>query len=186
LFPSSFYLFGKINVVQLIASLDEKIGTSFSDSFQPKFNTFDASYVAAWAAGGVVGGGGAAAAAFFLIPALAIAPALIAGAIAAALLGGGFGWASMAYAYRDIAEKICNAGFTEFEKSEESIKAKIEEFINSTFLNRVESVGKLIKQVISECENRLEQEEKKHQEKIDVLRSSISSKKQEFVQLLSQ
>jgi hypothetical protein len=169
-----------------IASLDKKIGTSFIHSFQPKFNDFDVSYVAAWAAGGVFGGGGAAAVAFFLIPAFAIAPALIAGAIAAALLGGGFGAFAMADAYRQIAKNICNAGFVEFEKSEEIIKARIEEFINSTFLNRLESVDKLIKQVISECENRLEQEEKKHQEKIDVLRSSISGKKQEFARLLSQ
>jgi uncharacterized tellurite resistance protein B-like protein/GTPase SAR1 family protein len=162
------------------AHLDEKIGTNFSDNFQPAFNDFDVAFVAGFAAGGVGVGGGAAAAAFFLIPALALGPAIIIGVIGAALLGGGFGAFAMADAYKQIAEQICKSGFEEFDKADDSIKEKIKESINEQFLNRADSADKLIKQVISECENRLELEERKQQEEGDRLRSLISSKKQEF------
>jgi GTPase Era involved in 16S rRNA processing/uncharacterized tellurite resistance protein B-like protein len=167
------------------ADLDGKIGTSFSDNFQPVFRDFDVAYVAGFAAGGVGVGGGAAAAAFFLIPALALGPAIIAGVIAAALFGGGAAAAAMVDAYKQIANQICKSGFDEFEKSGENITEKIEESINSPFMDRAYSVDKLIKQIISECENRLEQEERKHQESVDRLRFSISSKKQEFEKSLS-
>lgn len=162
------------------SGLDRKVGTSFNDSFRPAFKDFDASYVGAWTAGGVVGGGAGAAAAFFMIPALALGPAIIIGIAAAALLGGGGLWASMADAYYQIAKQVCDSGFKEFEKSEDSIKEKIGEFIATLFDNRIQSVDALIKQVISECENRLELEERKQQEEGDRLRSLISSKKQEF------
>jgi uncharacterized tellurite resistance protein B-like protein/GTPase SAR1 family protein len=175
------------------SGLDKKIGTSFDESFKPAFNDFDASYVAAWTAGGVVGyvaawtaggvvgGGAGAAAAFFMIPALALGdPAVIIGTAAAALLGGGGLFASMSDAYYKIAEQVCNSGFEGFNKSEDSIKEKISEFITTLFDNRLESVDALIKQIISECENRLELEDRKQQENCDRLRSSISLKKQEF------
>ena len=167
------------------SGLDKKIGTNFDDNFSPAFNNFDASYVAAWTAGGVVGGGAGAAAAFFMIPALALGPAVIIGIAAAALLGGGGLWASMSDAYYQIAKQVCESGFGEFKKSEDSIKEKIGEFIATLFDNRIQSVDALIKQVISECENRLELEERKQQEDCDRLRSLISSKKQEFEKLLS-
>ncbi len=167
------------------SGLDKKIGTSFDDNFSPAFNNFDASYVAAWTAGGVVGGGAGAAAAFFMIPALALGPAIIIGIAAAALLGGGGLFASMSDAYYQIAKQVCESGFKEFEKSEISIKEKISEFIATLFDNRIQSVDVLIKQIISECENRLELEEKKQQEDCDRLRSLISSKKQEFEKSLS-
>ncbi|TYQ23716.1 dynamin family protein [Pseudanabaena sp. UWO311] len=162
------------------SGLDKKIGTNFDDNFRPAFNNFDASYVAAWTAGGVVGGGAGAAAAFFMIPALALGPAVIIGIAAAALLGGGGLWASMADAYYQIGKQVCDSGFGEFKKLEDSIKEKISEFIATLFDNRIQSVDLLIKQVISEYENRLELEERKQQEEGDRLRSSISSKKQEF------
>ncbi len=162
------------------SGLDRKIGTNFDDNFSPAFNNFDASYVAAWTAGGVVGGGAGAAAAFFMIPALALGPAVIIGIAAAALLGGGGLWASMSDAYYQIAKQVCESGFEEFKKSEDSIKQKIVEFITTLFDNRIQSVDTLIKQIISECENRLELEERKQQEEGDRLRSLISSKKQEF------
>jgi hypothetical protein len=162
------------------SGLDKKIGTNFDDNFSPAFNNFDASYVAAWTAGGVVGGGAGAAAAFFMIPALALGPAVIIGIAAAALLGGGGLWASMADAYYQIGKQVCDSGFKEFEKSENSIKEKIGEFVATLFDNRIQSVDALIKQVISECENRLELEERKQQEEGDRLRSLISNKKQEF------
>jgi hypothetical protein len=161
------------------SGLDRKIGTNFDDNFSPAFNNFDASYVAAWTAGGVVGGGAGAAAAFFMIPALALGPAIIIGIAAAALLGGGGLFASMSDAYYQIGKQVCDSGFKEFEKSENSIKEKIGEFIDTLFDNRIQSVDALIKQVISECENRLELEERKQQEEGDRLRSLISSKKQE-------
>lgn len=162
------------------SGLDKKIGTNFDDNFSPVFKDFDASYVGAWTAGGVVGGGAGAAAAFFMIPALALGPAVIIGIAAAALLGGGGLWASMSDAYYQIGKQVCDSGFKEFEKSENSIKEKVGEFIDTLFDNRIQSVDQLIKQVISECENRLELEERKQQEKGDRLRSLISSKKQEF------
>ncbi len=168
------------------SGLDNKIGTNFDDNFSSAFNEFDASYVAAYTAGGFVGGAGAAAAAFFMIPALALGPAIIIGIVAAALLGGGGLWASMADAYYKIAKLVCDSGFEEFKKSEDSIKEKIGEFIATLFDNRIQSVDALIKQVISECENRLELEERKHQEESDHLRFLISSKKQDFEKLLSQ
>lgn len=167
------------------SGLDKKIGTNFDDNFSPAFNNFDASYVAAWTAGGVVGGGAGAAAAFFMIPALALGPAVIIGIAAAALLGGGGLWASMSDAYYQIAKQVCDSGFEEFKKSEDSIKEKIGEFIATLFDNRIQSVDVLIKQVISECENRLELEERKHQEEGDRLFSLISSKKQEFEKSIS-
>ena len=131
------------------------------------------------------GPGAGAAAAFFMIPALALGPAVIIGIAAAALLGGGGLWASMSDAYYQIAKQVCESGFGEFKKSEGSIKEKIAEFIATLFDNRIQSVDTLIKQVISECENRLELEERKQQEEGDRLRSLISSKKQEFEKLLS-
>ncbi|ELS30367.1 MULTISPECIES: dynamin family protein [Pseudanabaena] len=155
------------------SGLDKKIGTNFDDNFSPAFNNFDASYVAAWTAGGVVGGGAGAAAAFFMIPALALGPAVIIGIAAAALLGGGGLWASMSDAYYQIGKQVCDSGFGEFKKSEDSIKEKIGEFIATLFDNRIQSVDALIKQVISECENRLELEERKQQEEGDRLRSLI-------------
>jgi len=162
------------------SGLDRKVGTNFNDNFSPAFKGFDASYVGAWAAGGVVGGGAGAAAAFFMIPALALGPAVIIGIAAAALLGGGGLWASMSDAYYQIGKQVCDSGFEEFKKSEDGIKEKIGEFIDTLFDNRIQSVDTLIKQVISECENRLEIEERKQQEEGDRLRSLISSKKQEF------
>ena len=167
------------------SSLDKKVGTSFDDDFSPAFNGFDASYVVGYTAGGVVGGAGAAAAAFFMIPALALGPAIIIGAAAAALLGTGGLWASMADAYYKIAKQVCESGFEEFKKSEDNIKEKIGEFIDTLFDNRIQSVDALIKQVISECENLLVIEERKQQEEGDRLRSLISSKKQEFEKSLS-
>jgi len=162
------------------SGLDKKIGTNFDDNFSPVFNDFDARYVAAFTAGGVFAGGAGAAAAFFMIPALALGPAIIIGIAAAALLGGGGLFASMSDAYYQIAKQVCESGFEEFRKSEYSIKEKIGEFIDTLFDNRIQSVDTLIKQVISECENRLELEERKQQEEGDRLRSLISSKKQEF------
>jgi len=50
----------------------------------------------------------------------------------------------------------------------------------TSYLTSAKIAGDLIKQVISECENRLELEERKQQEEGDRLRSLISSKKQEF------
>ena len=82
-------------------------------------------------------------------------------------------------------KQVCDSGFGEFKKSEDSIKEKIGEFIATLFDNRIQSVDTLIKQVISECENRLELEERKQQEEGDRLRSLISSKKQDFEKLLS-
>ena len=168
------------------SNLDAKIGTKFEDSFKPTFNNFDASYVVAFAAGGGVIGGGAAAAAFFLIPALALGPAIIIGIVAAAILSGTGLVAAMADAYYQIANQVCEAGFQEFEKAEEIMKPKIAEFVSIPFLDRAEAVAKLIKQVISECENSLELEERKHQGNLDQLRSSISTKKQDFEKLLPQ
>ena len=52
-------------------------------------------------------------------------------------------------------------------------------------MERAEAAGNLIKQVISECENRLELEERKQQEDCDRLRSLIAGKKQEFEKILS-
>jgi uncharacterized tellurite resistance protein B-like protein/GTPase SAR1 family protein len=63
-------------------TLDEKIGTNFCDGITPNFQDFDVAFIAAFAGGGAFGGGGAAAAAFFLIPAFALAPAVIVGIIA--------------------------------------------------------------------------------------------------------
>ncbi|MCY7332515.1 MAG: hypothetical protein LH649_07615 [Pseudanabaena sp. CAN_BIN31] len=48
------------------------------------------------------------------------------------------------------------------------------------FINSADFASDLIKQIISECENRLELEERKQRENSDRLRSSISLKKQEF------
>jgi len=168
------------------ANLDQNIGTNFGDSFRPVFNSFNASYVniALPAAGGVVGAGGAAAA-FFMIPALALGPAIIIGVTAAALLTGGTLMAAIADTYYQIANQVCESGFQEFDKSEDDIRRKIEEFIGDLFMERAEAAGNLIKQIISECENRLELEERKQQEKGDRLRSLISSKKQEFEKSLS-
>ena len=162
------------------SGLDKKVGTSFNDHFRPAFKDFDASYVVGYTAGGVVGGAGAVAAAFFMIPALALGPAIIIGTAAAALLGGGGLWASMADAYYQIGKQVCDSGFGEFKKSEDSIKEKIGEFIATLFDNRIQSVDALIKQVISECENLLVLEERKQLSEGDRLRLSISSKKQEF------
>lgn len=163
------------------ANLDQNIGTNFGDSFRPAFNSFNASYVniALPAAGGVVGAGGAAAA-FFMIPALALGPAIIIGVTAAALLTSGTLMAAIADTYYQIANQVCESGFQEFDKSEDDIRRKIEEFISDLFMERAEAAGNLIKQIISECENRLELEERKQQEKGDRLRSLISTKKQEF------
>lgn len=162
------------------SGLDKKIGTSFDESFKPAFNDFDANYVAALGGAGVAVGGAGAAAAFFMIPALALGPAVIIGIAAAALLGGGSLFAAMSDAYYKIAEQVCNSGFEEFRKSEDNMKEKISEFIATLFDNRLESVDALIKQIISECENRLELEEMKQRENSDRIRSIISSKKQEF------
>ena len=179
------------------AYLEEKIGTNFSGNFQPTFHDFDINFIAdfadafkvsggtfasvsGFAAAGVGVGGGATAVTLFLIPALVIKPAIILDVIGAVLLGGGFGAFAMAGAYKQISEQVCKLGFEEFDKAEESIKEKIEESINAQFLSRADSAGKLIKQIISELENRLELEERKQQEEGDRLRSLISSKKQEF------
>ena len=166
------------------AELDQKIGTTFSDNFKPAFSNFDASYVAAYAAGGTVVGAGGAAAAFFLIPALALGPAIIIGVVAAALFGSTSLMASMTDAYYQIANQVCESGFQEFDKSGDSIREKIEEFTSNLFMERAETAGNLIKQIISECENRLEREERKQQENCDRLRSLISNKKQEFESIL--
>jgi len=168
------------------ANLDQNIGTNFGDSFRPAFNSFNASYVniALPAAGGIVGAGGAAAA-FFMIPALALGPAIIIGVTATALLSGGTLMAAIADTYYQIANQVCESGFQEFDKSEDSIREKIEEFISNLFMERAETAGNLIKQIISECENRLVIEERKQQEESDRLRSLISSKKQEFEKSLS-
>ncbi|HBC43413.1 MAG TPA: dynamin family protein [Pseudanabaena sp.] len=168
------------------ANLDQNIGTNFGDSFRPAFNSFNASYVniALPAAGGVVGAGGAAAA-FFMIPALALGPAIIIGVTAAALLTGGTLMAAIADTYYQIANQVCKSGFQEFDKSEDEIRRKIEEFISNLFMERAETAGNLIKQIISECENRLAIEERKQQEEGDRLRSLISSKKQDLEKLLS-
>lgn len=162
------------------SSLDKKVGTKFDDTFRPAFDDFDVGFVAAWAAGGLIGGGAGAAAAFLMIPALALGPAMIMGVAAAALLGGGGLFGATADAYKQISLRVCNSGFEEFKKSEDSIKAKIEEFISTSFDQRIQSVNILIKEVISECENRLELEEKKQQEEGDRLFSLISSKKKAF------
>ncbi|MEE3718177.1 dynamin family protein [Tumidithrix elongata RA019] len=162
------------------AHLDEKIGTNFSENFRPILNDFDVSYVVGFAATGVGVGSGAAAAMFFLIPALTVGPAVIAGIIAAVVFGGGLGALGAFDAYKKIINNVCDAGFTEFEKSQVEIEQQIKESINGVFISRSNSVNHIIKQVISDCENRLEQEEKKHQENTDRLRTSISNKKQEF------
>jgi GTPase Era involved in 16S rRNA processing/uncharacterized tellurite resistance protein B-like protein len=167
-----------------IVQLDEKIGTNFSADFQPAFRDFNTTYVAGFAAGGVGVGGGAAAAAFFLIPALALGPAIIIGVLGAALLGGGFGAFAMTDAYKQIGNQICQSGFTELDKAEESVTAKIKEAINDQFMERAVDSGKLIKQIISELENRLEQEDIKNQN-IDTQKVAILTKKQEFEKSLS-
>ncbi len=166
------------------SNLDAQIGTNFSESFRPILKDFDVSYVAGFAATGVGVGGGTAAAMFFLIPALTLGPAVIAGIIAALVLGGGLGALSAFDAYKQIAKQVCKSGFAEFEKSEEKTKQKIKESIDDVFITRAEAVGKLIKQAISDCENRLEQEEKKHQQNTERLKDDILTKKQEFEKLL--
>ena len=168
-------------------ALEEKIGANFCDEFIPNFKDFDVAFIAAFAGGGAVGGGGAAAAAFFLIPAFALGPAIIAGIVAALVLAIASGsWATLS-AYTQISKKVCEDCFTEFEKeeSQQQIKLKIKESIDKLFIDRADTAGKLIKQIISECENRLELEERKQQEEEDRLRSLISSKKQEFEKYLS-
>ena len=167
--------------------LDEKIGANFCDGIMPNFQDFDVAFIAAFAGGGAVGGGGAAAAAFFLIPAFALAPAVIVGIIAAIILGGGGLALGLANAYKEIAKKVCEECFAEFEKEsvQNQIELKIKESVNDLFMNRAKIAGDLIKQIISELENRLELEERKQQEDCDRLRSLISDKKQEFEKSLS-
>jgi uncharacterized tellurite resistance protein B-like protein len=168
-------------------TLDEKIGTNFCDGITPNFQDFDVAFIAAFAGGGAFGGGGAAAAAFFLIPAFALAPAVIVGIIAAIILGGGGFALGLANAYKEIYKKVCEECFAEFEKEsvQKQIELKIKESVNDLFVNRAKIAGDLIKQIISECENRLELEERKQQEEGDRLRSLISTKKQEFEKSLS-
>ena len=166
--------------------LDEKIHADFCDELLPELTDFDVAFIAAFAGGGAVGGGGAAAAAFFLIPAFTLGPAIIAGIVAALLLAIASGtWATFS-AYTLIYKKVCEECFTEFEKeeSQQLIKQKIKEAIGNLFMERAETVGNLIKQIISESENWLAIEEKKQVEG-DRLRSLISSKKQEFEKSLS-
>jgi len=172
---------------QSFGILDEKIGANFCDGIMPNFQDFDVAFIAAFAGGGAVGGGGAAAAAFFLIPAFALAPAVIVGIIAAIILGGGGLALGLANAYKEIAKKVCEECFAEFEKEsvQKQIELKIKESVNELFMNRAKIAGDLIKQIISECENRLELEERKRQEEGDRLRSLISSKKQEFEKSLT-
>lgn len=167
--------------------LDEKIGTNFCDGIMPNFQDFDVAFIAAFAGGGAVGGGGAAAAAFFLIPAFALAPAVIVGIIAAIILGSTGLAVGLDNAYKEIYKKVCEECFVEFEKEsvQNQIKLTIKKSINDLFMNRAKIAGNLIKQIISECENRLELEERKQQEEGDRLRSLISSKKQEFEKSLT-
>jgi hypothetical protein len=90
----------------------------------------------------------------------------------------------MTDAYKQIGNQICQSGFTELDKAEESVTAKIKEAINDQFMERAVDSGKLIKQIISELENRLEQEDIKNQN-IDTQKVAILTKKQEFEKSLS-
>jgi hypothetical protein len=169
------------------AILDEKVGTNFGDEIAPNLQDFDVSFIAAFAGGGAIGGGGAVAAAFFLIPAFTLAPAIIAGILAAVAIAALSGTKATIDAYKYIAKKVCEECFKEFAKEEvqERIEQEIKKSIDELFVNRAKTAGDLIKQIISECENRLELEERKQQEDCDRLRSLISTKKQEFEKSLS-
>jgi len=60
-------------------------------------------------------------------------------------------------------------------------KQKIYKLVNlPQSINPADLAGDLIKQIISECENRLELEERKRRENCDRVKTLISSKKQEF------
>jgi uncharacterized tellurite resistance protein B-like protein len=163
------------------SKLDRKIGTNFSDDLQPVLNK---SYIhtVASQSGGV--GGSLLTAGALAASAVFFSPGLIMIAIGS-FFGGGILGLSISDIYYKIADKVCEEGFNEFEKSEDSFKEKIEDYINSSFMERTAAVDQLIKQIISECENRLELEERKHQESVDIQRLSISAKKREFEQSLS-
>lgn len=169
------------------AILDEKVGTNFGDEIAPNLQDFDVSFIAAFAGGGAIGGGGAVAAAFFLIPAFTLAPAIIAGILAAVAVAALSGTKATIDAYKYIAKKVCEECFKEFAKEEvqERIEQEIKKSIDELFMNRAKTAGNLIKQVISECENLLVTEERKQQEEGDRLHSLLSSKKQEFEKSIS-
>jgi len=60
-------------------------------------------------------------------------------------------------------------------------KQKIYKLVNlPQSINPADLAGDLIKQIISECENRLELEERKRRENCDRVKTLIFSKKQEF------
>jgi uncharacterized tellurite resistance protein B-like protein len=159
------------------ADLDHKIGTSLSKNLRHGINDINSIYLAASESSGAGGqllttGLFVGSAIFFTPTAIMLGLASLFGAVDLA--------SSSSKIYYRIADQVCESGLKEFEKSKNSIERKIKELVTSVFNQRIESVDSLIKQIISECENRLELEERKQQEEGDRLRSSISSKKQEF------
>jgi GTPase Era involved in 16S rRNA processing/uncharacterized tellurite resistance protein B-like protein len=162
--------------------LDKEIGTNLSDEFSGALTNVNNIYASASQSGDISGSVFTAGA--LIASAVFFSPGLIMLGIGS-LLGGGSLALSMSNIYYEIADKVCEEGFNEFEKSKDSLKQKIEDYIDSLFTDRLSDVDQLVKQIISECENRLELEERKQQEEGDRLRSLISSKKQEFEKSLS-
>jgi len=159
------------------SSLDQEIGTNLSDDFGGAITNINNIYASASQSGDISGSIFTAGA--LIASAVFFSPGLIMFGIGS-LLGGGSMALSMSNAYYEIADKVCEEGFKEFEKSEDNFKQQITDYIDSLFRDRIVAVDQLIKQMISELENRLELEERKRLENCDRLRSSISLKKQEF------
>ena len=164
------------------SSLDQEIGTNLSDELSGALTNINNIYASSSESGDI--SGSVLTAGALIASAVFFSPGLIMLGIGS-LLGGGSIALSMSDIYYEIADKVCEEGFNEFEKSEDSFRQQIADYIDSIFGDRIIAVDQLIKQMISECENRLELEERKQHEEGDRLRSLISTKKQEFEKSLS-
>jgi len=164
------------------SNLDQDIGTNFGAELNGTLTNVNNIYTLSSGSGDI--SGSVLTAGALIASAVFFSPGLIMLGIGGLLGGGGLAL-SVSNIYYEIADKVCEEGFNEFQKSEDSFKQEIVDYIYDVFRDRFVAVDALIKQIISECENRLELEERKQQEKGDHLCSLISTKKQEFEKFLS-
>ena len=130
------------------------------------------------------GGFGAVGIGAALVPVIFIAGPIV--AIIAAMNVGVWGTLGITTLKESIKENVFQMGGEQFDKSLDDIYEKINQVIDSVFVNRIESASQVIEQAILLSENLLEQQDKVHQatlEQRNTEKAWIAQKCEEFKQL---
>lgn len=166
--------------------LDLRINTKFSQQTTFKISGIDGDIAGAGGFRGGIGAGGALAAGLLAFTGIGLIPIIIA-AVATAIAGSfGLGLLDVDGIHDQIKIKVIEQGFKKFSESRAKIRNRLGEIISSTFNSRVEAADEAIKQIISSCENLLEQQEKAYKETLEQRQAEkawIAQKRQELEQV---